>query len=526
MAKVFGGLAFLAALFLCTEALASGEDAPELGIRLSALFQAEEQPDESDSAEKETPDEARSFGLPGWWGYERTRSSRRAAFLPFYYSYRDDKVSLQHFWPLYGWKKTEESTQHPLSPSVTYPPYDTRYVLWPFFRYTSYADGAKQVDFPWPFNQVYAGPNRFGMHIFPLLWVSHTGRKSSSAVFFPLYWQFLTAKSRARVVFPFYWDVKVPEGRLWHLWPLYGYSKGAGYSCRLLGFPLLRYVRRWDPDRPVEDQPADRQVDFVWPFVKLRSGPLHKQFHLFPFYYGKTYYHDREEDRTKLYKRYCYLLPVFWYYSDRDERHFHLWPFGISRTHDGSLKKIHIAFPLLSIFKRESDELVEVCFPTFISLFKYESRAELVDYKEQMYMRKGRSVAVRLFPLFSYRSNSVSYHLSVNPLFTYNSDKITGYSRFTLVGGLVFLHQKMNTRLAWHLLLGLSSYNRQVNGDKSFRMLWWQCKWENGKTTYQFEPLFHYRSGKKGYDMRFLTGLFGFGRENGDGYMRLFWVKF
>jgi hypothetical protein len=526
VAKLAGGFTFLVALMLCVNAYASGERAPELGIRLSALFQPEEPQGEPAAAEKAAEEKTRKFGLPGWWGYKRTANARSTAFLPFYYGYRDDKVAMQHFWPLYGWKKTTDSTAHPLNPTVRYPPYDTRYVLWPFFRYTSYADGAKQVDFPWPFNQVYAGPKKFGMHLFPLLWVSHAGRSDSSVVFFPLYWHFFREKSRARVIFPVYWDIKVPEGRLWHLWPIYGYSKGKGYSCKLFGFPLLRYIRRWEPDKPPEDQPADRQVDLVWPFVKLRLGPLNKQFHLFPLYYGKTYYHDKEENRTKLFKRYCYLLPLFWYYSDREERHFHLWPFGISRTHDGSLKKIHIAFPLLSIFTRKSDELVEVSFPTFISLFKYQSRAEIVDYKEKMYMRKGRSVSVRLFPLFSYRKNSLSYHLSVNPIFAYNSSSVTGYSRFTLVGGLLFLHQKMHTRLAWHLLLGLTSYNRMDNGDRSFRMLFWQCKWEKEKTVWQFEPLFHYRSDKKGYDMRFLTGLFGFGKRDNDGYLRLFWVKF
>jgi hypothetical protein len=507
-------------MLLCAQAFADesqGDTIPNRVPRdtiLSSLFQAgegEQEQGEEEKEEKQPESDSHSFGLPGWWGHEKTARSSSSAFLPFYYRYKDPEFSIKHFWPVYG-RKTKKYQ------------YDTHYSLWPFLRYTTYESGATQVDFPWPFLQVYGGGKEFRAHLLPILWVNIKGPDEGSVVLFPIFFHHASPQSRTTVLFPIYWDLRVPEGGLWHLWPLYGYSKAPGWHRTLFGFPLLRYTRRWDPDKPVDEQPADRQVDLLWPFIKLRLGPLNKQFHFFPFYYGKTYYRDAEDEKIKLDKRYCYLPPVFWYYCDREEVHFHLWPFGISRTHDGDEKILHIAFPLLWIHTIKSTKVLEISIPAFLALFKYESRPFTVTFEK--YSTKGRDVAVRLYPFFSYRSNPMLLHLSVNPIFTYNWQLRTekdAYTRLSVVGGLIFMRQSFRNKLSWQLLAGLASYNRSEIGDKHLRILYWTYKRKKDKSSYQFEPLFRYAGDKKGYDFRILTGLFGFGRRGEDSYVRLLW---
>jgi hypothetical protein len=186
-------------------------------------------------------------------------------------------------------------------------------------------------------------------------------------------------------------------------------------------------------------------------------------------------------------------MSIFWYYSDRDETHFHLWPYGISRTRDGKEKRLQLAFPLLEIHTIKETKVLEIAIPSFLALFKYESRPAIVEFRT--HTTKGRSVSLRLYPFFSYRSNPMSFHLSVNPIFTYNrqlSKDEDPYTRLSVVGGIVFLKQKFRSRMAWHFLLGTASYSSDVDG----------------------------------HDFRILYGLFGLGRKDKDKYLRLFWIKF
>lgn len=484
-------------------------------LRLSCLFEDNE-PETAKLDDAETEEKSKSYrlGLPGWWGYEKTEQTSSAAFLPFYYRYAGPEVSIRHFWPFYG-RKTRKFQ------------YDTHYALWPFLRYTRYESGSTQVDMPWPFLQVYGGSRVFHVHLFPLIWADIGPGDKGSVVLFPVFWHFIAEKSRTTIFLPVYWDIRTPEVELRHVWPLYGYSKAAGWHRQMLGFPLLRYTRRWDPDKPVEDQPADRQIDFLWPFVKLRLGPMHKQFHLFPFYFGKTYYRDKEDGKTKLHERYFWALPFFWYQSNRYATYLQIWPYGISRTRDGDERRIDIAWPLLSIHTIKSTEVLEISIPFLLSIFKYESRPTVVHFKD--HSTKGRSVSVRLFPFLSYRKSPAVRHLSVNPLFTYNrqlSQEQEAYIRLSVVGGLVFLRQSLRSRLSWQFLVRIATYDRSEDGEKRLRFLWWTCKWGKGKSYYQFQPIFRYTADEDGYDFRLLTGLFGVGREKDKSYTRLFWVKF
>lgn len=464
-------------ILLAAPVSADEESAAVPKLKLPSLLQPEEQEEAQEEQEQE---DSRSFGLPGWWGYEKTQKSTSGAFIPFYYRYKDNEYSISHFWPFYG-RKTKKHQ------------YDTHYSLWPFLRHTTYENGTTQVDFPWPFAQIRAGARRFHMHLFPVLSVNILEDNKGSVTLFPFFFHAVGDSGKRTVFFPVYWDMEFPEGKLWHLWPVYGYSKAPGWHRVLLGFPLFRHTRRWDPKTPMRDQPVDRQIDLLWPFIKLRLGPLNKQFHIFPFYYGKTYYRDKEDGKTKLDKRYCYLPPAFWYYSDLDETHFHIWPFGISRTRDGDEKKYQIAFPLLEIHTIKKTKVLEISIPAFLALFKYESRPAVVKFRT--HSTRGRSVALRIYPVFSYRSNPMITHLSVNPLFTYNRQLSRDediYTRLSVVGGIVFLKQRFREKMAWHFLLGTASYKSDVDG----------------------------------YDFRILYGLFGLGRKDKDKYLRLFWIKF
>ncbi len=461
------------------------------------------------------------FGLPGFWGYQRTKDYSSTSFLPFYYRYKDSETSIEHFWPVYGRKVRKNQ-------------FTTHYSLWPFLRHTTYADGATQVDCPWPFVSLYGSKNYFRAHVFPLLWVSLGRGKEGKVVIFPLYWHVVGERSRTTLLLPFYWDIKDEKHEYRHLWPLAGWSSGlAGknnqfrYSQFMLGFPLLRYTRRWDASIPVEEQAADRQVDLLWPLVKMRFGPYARQFRLFPFYWGKTYYKDREDGKTKLETRTFYLLPFFLYHSNRDATYFHLWPYGVDSSRDGDEKRYHFAFPLLAIHKIKPIDYVKVSVPFWLALFSYESKAQTVHFKDQS--TRGRSLSIRLYPLFSYRSSPDKKQLSINPLFTYTREVKPSrdvYTRLSVVGGLAFLRQSLRSKLSWQVMFRVATYDRNEAGDKRFRLLWWTCEWERKKSYYQFEPVFRYSSGEEGYDFRVLTGLFGFGRRKDNKYLRLFWIKF
>jgi len=470
-------LALFVLLLACEVSLASDGTHARFDIMLSKLFTEDEK--EESAQQTEAPAPASGFGLPGWWGYGETKDHFKAGFFPFYYRYRDDNYSITHIWPLYGYKNRKQQ-------------YETHYLLYPFFRYTSYQNDAKQVECPWPFVLYYKGSRKFHFHIFPLLWADVAGEWENTAVLFPVFWHFKKKESRTSIVFPVYWDIKIPEARLWHLWPIYGYSSGAGWHRTLYGFPLLRYTRRWDPDTDINDQPADRQVDFVWPFIKLRLGPLNKQFHLFPFYYGKIYEKDPEDGKIKLNTRYCWLPPLFWYHSNPRAVYLHIWPVGVSKTRDGDEKRYDIAFPLLSIHSIKSKDTYEISIPFLLAFFKYERRATIVQFNK--YWTKGYNTSIRLWPVFNYSSRPGHKYVAVHPLFSYRkrlSMDEEAESTFSVAAGLLFHHRQYLTKTQWHFLLGVASY----------------------------------KSDEDGYDFRILAGLLGLGRKDDDSYFRLFWLK-
>lgn len=467
--KVSACLIFAFLVLLCAPVFAAGELSDARRVGLWTLFE----PDGEQAQDEGVKPAPGKFGLPGWWGYEQTRDSYKAAFLPFYYRYEDADVSITHFWPLYGHKSRKGW-------------FDTHYTLWPFFRYTKHEDGATQIDMPWPFVSLYESKERFSLRIFPLLHIDIKEEKEGAIVVFPIFWHVVGEENRGTVFFPFYWDIKTPEQEFWHLWPLSGYWKAPGYRRTMLGFPLFSYTRRWDPQKPIGDQPADRQIDLLWPLIRYRSGPGVKQ-------YG--------------------FLPFFWYGRNRYATYFHLWPYSISKTHDGDEKKINIAYPLLYIHTKKSIGLTEVAvpappgglsifryrsvkdqyvlcqlFPLFsyvsdkrtrsvrisgpaiVSIFNYTSQPHIARFADHSV--KGRSVSCQLFPVFAYHSSPKNFSITVAPLFSY-SRKLDAYE---------------NSEIQFHSLL------------------------------------FSYAAGPKGYDFRILTGLFGFGRRHDNSYIRLLWL--
>jgi hypothetical protein len=515
-------LVFVLGMLACASAYAAGETGPLPERKLSALFQEDEnapaEPDGEEAQETEEPEEeAREFGLPGFWGSRETAEAKSKAFLPFYYRYKSPDVSIGHYMLLYGHEFRKEES-------------DTYYFLATLFRYTSYEDGGTQVALPWPVLQFYAGPQGFRGRLFPLLWID-AGEEKSHAVVFPLFWHYVTEKTRTTLLVPVYWDIRTPEYRLWHLWPVYGYSKGKSWSQTLVGFPLFRHTYHWNPEKPRGEQPVDREIDLLWPLVKFRHGPLHSQYHIFPFFYGKLYEHDKEDGKTKLHTRYFVVPPVFWYWSNPKAVYWHVWPVGISGSRDGEEKRYDIAFPLLSIHTFKKANLLEISIPFGLALFKYESGPTYIDIRDEdkIFRITGRTRKIRLFPIFGYQSFESEvmdyFTIALHPVFAYSTvtaDEKTS-TQFSLVGGLVFRHLSKPDELQWQALLGAAGYKRDKDNNKYFNLLWWSCKWEEEETTLQFEPLFYYTEKKDDYDFRVLTGIFGFGRKEKDSYIRLLW---
>lgn len=573
LVRILGCLALGACLVACAPAFASGSGGPDSfveargprllpEVKLSALLEdgEPEKVAKGQAGRKAQKSLSRSIGLPGWWGYEKTERSSSAAFLPFFYKYKDAQVSILHFWPFYGHKKTVVDTWDPILRYVKHPPFETHYVLWPFFRHTTYAHGATQVDLPWPLVQLWADKNRFHAHLLPLLWVDIRRDNTGSVVLFPFFWQLAGKESRATVLFPVYWDIKTPEKELWHLWPIYGYSKAveAGGVMRhrvMLAFPLLRHTRRWDPQKPKNAQPIDREIDVLWPLIKFRYGPLIEQYHLFPFFFGKMYRRDTEDGKTKLDTRYFIAPPVFWYWSNPRATYFHLWPYGISRTRDNDEKRYDLAWPLLSIHTIKTAGVLEVSVPFYLALFKYESRRTEIDPRKPQ--NQARFTAVRLFPVFNYRSGPASIvfgdarlggrgtYWSIFPLVRYKSlessegVEISGpaiFPIFNYTSKSVIVHfsdRSVRGRSIYCQLFPLFAYQ---STPALFRMVLNPLFSYSRKLSMTRDSevrlygagglLFSYTSDLRGYDFRILTGLFGFGRKHDDSYIRLFWAKF
>ena len=447
--------------------------------------------------------------------YWRSSPERTTVLAPFFYTDLEKDSSTYLFYPFFGYSESPERERY--------------YLGFPFFSYARYKSGRQVIDAPLPLLRHSNGPEGAWFHLFPFIWYDVRPDGNGVRILFPIFYDVSDAGAHFTLFFPLYWDYASDGSSFFMVLPFYGHSEAEDYSSLILGFPLFSYTTRRIPDQR-ELGYCDKQIDLAWPVAMVRSAPNLFHFRLFPIYYGRDFSLTEGSKRGETVSCYFHILPILWYYDYPDSKLFHLWPYGYLKSKDGKESHHYLAFPLVHIHRYEPRGLFEVNIPLGLALFKYESINASFDTLEGKLVGKEREV--RLFPVFKLLTRPDRFEFVSLPV-TYMEQIDVRREKYSYVNVLLysFFGKWYKDDSEWRLFYALSHYEGSKEGsefhllDMSFLFEWqffsYVSKKEEGRL--ELSPLFKYKSEKDDYEFNTIFGLLGWGRKEGDTYLRLFW---
>lgn len=374
----------------------------------------------------------------------------------------------------------------------------------PLFYRERIRDDRRQWFFPLFFEHKFGEKNggyTEGFVVLFLIYGGHHRREGNYFVFLPLggNTKGLMGKDEMRfVLFPLYFDTRLGENRAYHIlfpfigfshgggkqsfqfWPLYGYSKVEGkYASRFFLWPLFTYSAD-ETSKGVSSLPLfgyrtgkdDTRVDVAWPFFGYRR---HKETREWRFPYP-LFVAEKSPDTTKL-----YLFPLFGWRRDKRsnaKRMFVLYPLfrysGIGHE-DGEEQELSLAL----VYNRYSRTYADGSESDYLIAWPLMSRTEGRDGETSF-----RALEVIWF------RDPTGWQRNFSPLFYLAEDDRNATAS--------------RTRLLWGMFSQTSAPR---------------------KKSLDFGLLFNYASAEGAEDVRLLGGLFGWGKSEGRGYVRLMFLK-
>jgi hypothetical protein len=448
--------------------------------------------------------------------YLKHSPDRTTVFAPFVWADSGKDFSTWLFYPFFGHSEWKDGEKY--------------YLAFPFFSYAHYKSGKEVVDAPLPLLRHSNGPEGAWFHLFPFIWYDVRPDGNGVRILFPIFYDVSDASTHFTLLFPLYWDYASDGSSFFMLLPFYGHSEAEDYRSVMLGPPLFSYTARRLPQQR-ELGYCDKQIDLAWPVLMVRNTPNLFHFRLFPIYYGRDYSLTEGSKREETISSYFHIVPIFWYYDYPDSKLFHLWPYGYLKSKDGKESHHYLAFPLVHIHIYEPQGRFEVNIPAALALFKYESINASVETAEGKLT--GTQREIRLFPVFKLLTRPGKFELVSLPV-TYREQIDVRREKYSYVNVLLwsFFGEWYKDDSEWRLFYALSHYEGSKEGsefhllDLTFLFEWqlfsYVSKKEEGRL--ELSPLFKYKSRRDDYEFNTIFGLFGWGRKEGDNYLRLFWL--
>ncbi|MDX2171574.1 MAG: hypothetical protein SFY56_00540 [Bacteroidota bacterium] len=340
------------------------------------------------------------------YGHNLKDSSRKYfAVTPFFWHRQTAKSKFNTLFPIY-WQ------------NINYNQNDTvkRHVVFPIFWSLKNKETNNKVLFPLAFR--YNNQNRKTLTIFPLFSYGYQKKTGNSHlvispffwhiknslhkrdVLFPLYWQHkyygINDTSVTRFFFPLYWHLKSKNESKSVFFPLVFRTKD-NVKSNFTFFPLFSFGNKIDSSGHLVITPL------FWNLHNKKS----KSTVLFPLYFGKTKYLKDDTLRTNI------VFPLLWSHRSRERQNTFVAPF---------------------VYKQKNTNYESFTFIPFFSFGKgvQSNKKHLMITPLFGRFSHSKSVNTFLFPLFSYRKDSLERHVSAM-LFLFRHTKTKNQTKTSLL---------------------------------------------------------------------------------------------
>jgi hypothetical protein len=394
--------------------------------------------------------------------------------------------SLLAFWPFY-WEL--DGQQNFLGPLVSYEEEagQTHVLIRPLL---SAYDSPRTYTFLFPLGKSTEEKSYF----FPF-YTSHKGEGQHDFALFPFFYGETHDRSYGGV-FPFYGKLYNRFGRDeigFFLWPLYGYSKGDGFTRTNVIWPLFSFYsgfqegfkigplygqRRWGRER--------KSMFVLWPFFIRDERGLDTD-HPMRSYWAIPFYMQTKSPQSSFY---AVLWPFFTYSRVNDRTEVKA-PWPVFSLISGKEESGFSMWPIYSYSRTEKDEVTYVLWPVYKETDRYpgdgkwtEKRVLLLD----KYIIDDRGTFLNVWPFFEYRSAHENRTFFFPSLLPWRNNE---YDRIIRPMLTLYEQRKTGDSVVTNLLYGL--YTKEQEG-------------ENWKRRFAF--LFEAKREPGGMGFQLLSGLF------------------
>jgi hypothetical protein len=336
-------------------------------------------------------------------------------------------------------------------------------------------------------------------------------------------------------VFPFYGEIK---GRLlherigWTLFPLYGEFERRGERTRSFLWPIIR----------IRSGPESHGLS-VWPLAGYftRDNDYRERFALWPLIYYHEYALSAPTPTVKLgilpffasetregYQRKDYLWPFFGYTRAESPQYNEtraLWPIYVQGR--GSQRYLNQVAPFYSISHRNEKSSYWVLWPLFNLKKQEENGWEIRKFRMVYFLYQNTTFRRAPAPSATQESPVVSTRRHLWPLFSYVEQPESGVQLQILSPLEPLLPRNATIRRQYSPLFALYRYSERSAQDKDMNMLFSLIRFQRRPEHERLElgPLLgcEYGASRKRFDL--LKGFLGYESDANRKHLRLLWLR-